>query len=189
MTFEEWYSDFNAIFERLDDQEKNGKLFRKELNSELYNTTIKYWEAYEKVQPIGAEPLKALAEKYTSETFNCLDYVLWMARENTQTNQPLGVPQPYTKQQAERQLTNELKSLDKKHHKAYTEIFWDEFEHEQQTKNFVFTIYHTMKKALSERYFNYLVDLEGDCLRVLDSQIYYMAASEFADEYYTIIEK
>jgi hypothetical protein len=160
--------------------------FSTKLKKELTELVFNYLPVKEKKCYETQERVCEIVEKYTKEVKECFEWVNSSFYNKNSIKEVRAVPKQKTKEDAEKQLVEELKDIPKEHHELYTKYHWEDYEHDKRHADFLFAVFNKMKEVLVEIYFESIVDFDGDYLRRLDYGIYLMCAGEFVQAVYEL---
>lgn len=92
-----------------------------------------------------------------------------------------GLPKRKSKKEAQSYLEERLSEFpQKKANETYIQSYWRNFDIELKYENFFFGVYDKIKEVLVEFYVQGIDQFEGEHLRRIDSDLYYLSSYEFA---------
>ena len=177
----------------LDDYEESRKLSKKcymafstKLTKELTELVFNHLPEIDKKRNEMQAKVYEVAEKYMKEVKESFEWVNSSFYDKSPITKVSVVPKPITREDAEKQLVEELKDIPEEHHELYAKYHWEDYEHDKQHEDFLFAAFNKMKEVLVEVYFESIVDFDSDYLRKLDYAIYLMCAERFVQEVYEL---
>lgn len=162
---------------------KNFDGFLKKLPDELCEFFFAYWPEMEEHRELIEPELKKLAV-YPSQEAYFAYYSRRMNRNLAElTGNDVPVPKMKSKEKAETDLQKLLDDIPGlKDNEKYIQSYWNDFDESVKYENFFFGVHHKVKEVLVEFYAVGIEELEGEHIRRLDSDLYYLSACEFATQ-------
>lgn len=163
------------------------KAFRKKLSNELVEFFYAKDTAYTARRSATEEALQEIAQRYAIDVLESLNLVEYRQREGLPGKKENAVPKLKTKAESEKELQAFLHLIPSENLEYAKQVHWESFEEQQERDIFLLDIHRIMKRILVDSYQEYVMELDSDYLRLLDSYIY-TAAYSFADECSEILE-
>ena len=160
--------------------EKKSEAFHKKNSMELYDLVFDFWPEMEQYRTRISPVILGLARLSSNKVLQSLECVREYQRLGEQVKGRHVVPKIKTRRTAEKELKMLFEDLPDLNQEKYTKSFWEDYELEIRYDTFFLQTYQKLKEILVEFYFDKLVDLDGNHLRLLNSLLYYLAAMPFA---------
>jgi len=189
MNREEAYYRYKNASDRFEAMKEKGKAFHNKLSEMLFYHVFACWPEIEKYRDQFEGPVRELCVNSSSEAFEQFNNAHGMEFQKTEVGNVLEIPKQKTKEDVEKDIQKfiEEKQVNDLEDVEYVkEIFWKDFGHEKEGETFIHGAYQIMKEALAEFYLDDLLKMEGKYLRVLNGDLYFFGANEFAQAYYKL---
>jgi len=177
----ERYSEYNQIEDGAEAWKKRFDGFMTKLPVVLCEFFFAYWPEMEASRPVVEADLKELAVYPTREA-----YFAYLSVKNNQAKgespaNDYGLPKRKSKEEAESYLQKRLSEFPQlKDNEKYIQSYWRNFDVELKYENFFFGVHNKIKEVLVEFYLQGIDQFEGEHLRRIDSDLYYLSSYEFA---------
>jgi hypothetical protein len=180
----------NNIFQdMLDWLEERGRIaldFRKKLSEQLFKLILFSRPDIKKYKEQISERLQQLVSEYTEETFECYNSAGLMSLSKKDRGPVPPVPKIKTRSESEKELKKDIIDIPDSRKELYIKSHWEVYKYDKIHEKFVQKIYRKMKEVMVEFYADDIMRYEGNCIRSLDFDLYYYAASPFVQEIYKI---
>lgn len=186
MSCEELYRFFINMSGELEERKMSRQNFRDKLSGQLFELVFSSQPNMKKFRDQLSAPLRELASKYALETLRCFDRAASLAYSKSETTTILTLPGPISETESEKELNELINHIPDEDVEYLTKNHWDEYRHQKQHEDFIFSIFRKMKEVLVEYYEANIMELDGKYLRLLDGELYHLVACEFVQEYYEI---
>lgn len=161
--------------------------FYKKLPGALAELVFKHLPEFYKQQGKYEKAILKIGEKYVGE--------IWEIYNNAYSLNVRGGPmadlnparKPITREEAEQQRLKEIKALPEKHHKRYSQIFWESYEERLAIEKFEYAVYEKMKEVFTVFYFDDIMEFESHILRYFDRAIHLMCSGKYIDKVYSLL--
>ena len=185
MTFEESAERFNRIFEKSDRFEKIFNMFSKD-----YLKSLK--EVIQQHRPL----IKQNIDNYNKQISLSIEKSMRWALEtlffcmtNDVGDYNVTVPKRTDKDNEQEKLCLQLENIPDDDKELYSQIFWDGYDDIEKRENYNFAVFNKIKELLVKHYYNEIIELNGDSLRRLSGDLYYLAAENLIEDIYLIERK
>ncbi len=186
MEREEKYWIFQNALNLLEEKEGIGLNFRKKLSEQLFKLILSSRPDIKKYKEQISERLQQLVSEYTEETFECYNSAGLMSLSKKDRGPVPPVPKIKTRPESEKELKKDIVDIPDSRKELYIKSHWEVYKYDKIHKKFVQKVHHKMKEVLVEFYADDIMRYEGNCIRSLDFDLYYYAASPFVQEIYKI---
>ncbi len=185
MTFEESAERFNRIFEKSDRFEKIFNMFSKD-----YLKSLK--EVIQQHRPLIKQNLDNFNKQISLSIEKSMRWALetlFFCMTNDVGDNNVTVPQRTDKDNEQEKLSLQLKNIPDDDKELYSQIFWDGYNEIEKRENYNFAVFNMIKELLVKHYYNEIIELNGDSLRRLSGDLYYLAAENLIEDIYLIERK
>jgi hypothetical protein len=169
--------------------EEKYRLFSEKLSSDLPNIVYEFVPRIESRKEEIKDKLENIIQKYITKTWDCFEGAYHLNFNNENTGEILDIREPLSKEESKKELLKKLNDIPKEDHEYYSEIHWDSFNKRKLHEDFLFSVNKKIKEAVAESYAEHIQEFNGDCIRLLNSDIYYVCAYWFVDEVYGLIPR
>lgn len=176
----EKYFEYSSAEESLKDWKDRFDGFHTKLQAELCELFFNYWPEMEVNRELIIKELRELA------VYSCQDayFSLLTANEYLRKGLPVlgdqSLPAARSRDKEEKELEELLEKFPILNNDEFIKSHWEDFELGVKVDNFYFQTHQKIKEALVEFYFDNIKNLEGDHLRFIDCQLYYMSSFSFS---------
>ncbi len=181
MSFEEPEDKYERLFQ----QTKQLQIFRKfrfDFESEVYQVVKVY-------RPFLHENIHAYVIKVKDileRASGAASDILFSCIGGNGDSVLLGVPKIISREEEELKLSSEMLDIPDKWKNEYSQMFWETYEEEVKSQEYIFAVFNKMKEIMVDYYLNDIINLEGNLLRKLNGSLYHLAAWEMIDELYML---
>ena len=182
MLFEEPENKYDRLFEKSDKYEKIAKKFMPDFGSEVCQVIKAH-------RPLIEENIDEYILKVYSiikdATTTAME-ILFLCMSGNVGNCISKIPKELCKEEEEVVLKQRFEKLNIPEDGVaeFNEIFWDIYENQLKIQEYTLAVFNKMKEVLVKYYYNDIIDLEGNALRKLNSDLYHNAALGLIEEIY-----
>ncbi len=181
MFFEEPEDKYERLFQQTNQQQIFRK-FRFDFESEVYQVIKAY-------RPFLHENINAHVIKVKDilvRASGVASDILFSCIRGKGGSVLLGVPKIINREEEELKLCKEMLDIPDEWKHEYSQVFWETYEEEVKSQEYIFAVFDKMKEIMVDYYLNDIIKLEGNLLRKLNGSLYHLAAWEMIDELYML---
>lgn len=118
------------------------------------------------------------------ELLESIGSAIYYMHEGKPYNEYLSPPKVTTVQESQKELQEFLEKVPQEDHEHLKEIHWDEYSYELRYQSFCKGLHDKAKELLVEFYELEILELNGDCLRLLEDHTYFSAVVPLIEKFY-----